>query len=136
MMDFNNEFEYDDTDFLRFVKEIIKMPYLNRLKQVLLRLLRNNLLLGKKIQKVENPEESKCYICNEHKETRVLMFLGCKKVQKMLQCLKRVLTKAGFLKSGSEMSLFFLQTIILTQLKTSHWQSYGTLCIITSSMMK
>ena len=30
MMDFNNDFEYDNTDFLRFVKEIIKMPYLNR----------------------------------------------------------------------------------------------------------
>ena len=85
MIDFNNDFEYDNTDFLRFVKEIIKMPYLNRLKQFLLRLLRNNLLLGKRIEKVENPEESLCYICNEHKETRVLLFLGCKIVQKLLQ---------------------------------------------------
>ena len=82
MMDFNNAFEYDSKDYLRFVKEIIKMPYSNRLKQFLLRLMRNNLLLGKRIEKVENPEESKCYICNEHKETRVLLYLGCKKVQK------------------------------------------------------
>ena len=107
MIDFNNDFEYDNTDFLRFVKEIIKMPYLNRLKQFLLRLLRNNLLLGKRIEKAGNPEESKCYICNEHKESRVLLFLGCKKILEMAQFLKRVLVKAGFLKNGSEMSLFF-----------------------------
>ena len=41
--------------------------------------MRNNLQLGKRIEKVEHPEESKCYICNEHKETRVLIFLGCNK---------------------------------------------------------
>ena len=41
---------------------IIKMPYLNRLKQFLLCLMRNNLLLGNRIEKVENPEESKCYM--------------------------------------------------------------------------
>ena len=112
MIRFDNEFEYDSEDYLRFVREIIKMPYLNRFKQFLLHLMRNNLLLGKRIEKVENPEESKCYICNEHKETRVLPFLMCKKVQKMLQFLKRVLTKAGLLKNGSEMSLFFLHATI------------------------
>ena len=92
---------------MKFVKEIIEMPYLNRLKQFLLRLIRNYLLLGKRIEKFENPEESKCYLCNGHKETRVLLFLGCKKGQKMLQFLKRVLIKAGCLKNGSDMSLFF-----------------------------
>ena len=71
--------------------------------------MRNNLLLGKKAEKVEHPEESLCYICNEHKETRVLLFLGYKIVQKLLQFLKRVLIKAGCLKNGSEMSLFFFK---------------------------
>ena len=74
MIDFKNDPGYDNMDFMRFVKEIIKMPYLNRLKQFLLRLLRNNLLLGKRAKKVKNPEESKCYICGEHKESRVLLF--------------------------------------------------------------
>ena len=85
MIDFKNDPGYDNTDFMQFVKEIIKMPYLKRLKQFLLRLLRNNLLLGKRAEKVKNPEESKFYICWEHKESRVMLFLGCKKVQEMTQ---------------------------------------------------
>ena len=97
MIDFKNDPGYDNTDFMRFVKEIIKMPYSNRLKIFLLRLLRNNLLLGKRAEKIKNPEESKCYICCEHKESRVLLFLGCKKVQEMTKFSKRVLKKAGFL---------------------------------------
>ena len=69
--------------------------------------LRNNLLLGKRAEKVKNSKESKCYICGQHKESRVLLFLGCKKVQEITQFLIRVLKKADFLKKGCEMSLFF-----------------------------
>ena len=107
MSDFKNDQDYENTDYMRFVKEIIKMPYLNRLKQFLLRLLRNNLLLGKRAGKVKSPEESKCYICCEHKESSVMLFLGCKKVQEITEFLKRVLKKAGLLKKGCGMSLFF-----------------------------
>ena len=106
MIDFKNDPGYDNKDYMRFVKEIIRMPYLNGLKQFLLRLLRNNLLLGKKAKKIKNPEESKFYICCEHKESRVLLFLGCKKAHEMTQFLKRVLKKAGFLLKSSDMSLF------------------------------
>ena len=81
MTDFKNDLHYENDDYMRFVKEILKMPYLNRLKQFLLRLLKNNLFLGKRIGKNLSPEESKCYICGEHKESRVLLLLGCKKVQ-------------------------------------------------------
>ena len=54
MADFKNDLHFENKDYMRFVKEILKMPYLNRLKQFLLRLLRNNLFLGKRI--------GKCYI--------------------------------------------------------------------------
>ena len=120
MSDFKNDQDYENTDYMGFVKKIIKMPYLNRLKQFLLRLLRNNLLLGKRAEKVKNPEESKCYICCEHKESRVMLFLGFKKVQEMTEFLKRVLKKAGLLKKGRIMSFLFLKTIILTPLKILH----------------
>ena len=80
MADFKNDVHYENDDYMRFVNKILKMPYLNRLKQFLLRLLRNNLLLGNRIGKNINPEESKCYICGDHKESRVLLFLGCKSV--------------------------------------------------------
>ena len=135
VIDLKNDPEYENTDYMRFVKEIIKMPYLNRLKQFLLRLLRNNLLLGKRAEKVKNPVESKCYICGQHKESRVLLFLECKKIQEMTQFLTRVLKKAGFLKKGCEMSLFFLQVIISTLSKTYLWQSFGILYTITNLMM-
>ena len=96
MADFKNDLFYENADYMRFVKEILKMPYLNRLRQFLLRLLRNNLLLGKRAEKIKSPEES-----------RVMLFLGCKNVQEKNEFLKRVLKKAGFLKKGCEMSLFF-----------------------------
>ena len=109
MADFKIDVHCENEDYMRFVKEILKMPYLNRLKQFLLRLLRNNLLLGKRAEKNINPEESKCYICGEHKESRVLLFLGCTSVQKKIEFLKRVLKKAGLLRKGCEMSLFFFK---------------------------
>ena len=117
MADLKNDLHYENNDYMRFVKEILKMPYLNRLKQFLLRLLRNNLFLGKRIGKNLSPEESKCYICGEHKESRVLLLLGCKKVQESTEFLKRVLKKAGLLKRGCEMSLFFLKNTISIQSK-------------------
>ena len=96
MAEFKNDKHYENEDYMRFVKEILKMPYLNRLKQFLLRLLRNNLLLGNRAKNVKSTEESKCYICNDHKETRVMLFLGCKIVQEKTEFLIRVLKKAGF----------------------------------------
>ena len=80
--EFDNEFKYDSNEYMKIVMEVIKMPYLNRLKQFMLRLMQNNLLLGKRAEKVENPEESLCYLCNNHKETRVLLFLGYETVKK------------------------------------------------------
>ena len=91
MADFKNDLYYENADYMRFVKEILKMPYLNRLRQFLLRLLRNNLLLGKRAEKIKSPEESRCYICGEHKESRVMLFLGCKNVQEKTEFSKRVL---------------------------------------------
>ena len=55
--------QYENTEMDRILREILKTPYLNRLKQFTLRLLRNNFLLGKKAQKVINPETSQCYLC-------------------------------------------------------------------------
>ena len=37
MADFRNDLHYENDDYMRFVKEILKMPYLNRLKQLIFR---------------------------------------------------------------------------------------------------
>ena len=45
------EWEYDEDEVLKIVIQVLKTPYLNRLKQFFIRLLRNNLFLGKKSKK-------------------------------------------------------------------------------------
>ena len=52
---------YNSEYLPRIVSEIIKMLYLNRLKQFMLRLLRNNLYLGNKAQKIKNHETDLCF---------------------------------------------------------------------------
>ena len=96
MTDYEHNLEYENHNFMKYVKEILKMPYLNRLKQFLLRLLRNNLLLGNRAKSVKNTNEDNCYICNEHRETRTRVFLGCKTGQERANFLIRLLKKAGF----------------------------------------
>ena len=74
LSEFNDQLEYDTADFMKIVMQIIKMPFLNRLKQFMLKLLRNNLYLGKRACKVKNPEESLCYLCNDHREKKRCYF--------------------------------------------------------------
>ena len=91
---------------MKTVMEVIKMPFLNRLKQFMLKLLRNNLYLVKRAVKIKNPEESLCFLCNSHRESRVLLFLGCETVKNLLQLLIRILMKAVCLQNGNRMGLF------------------------------
>ena len=101
--------DYENDNFMKYVKQILKMPYLNRLRQFLLWLLRNNLLLGNRAKTVKTDRDDYCYICNNHKETRTKLFLGCTTVQEKTNFLIRVLKKAGFLGKGSKLSFFFFE---------------------------
>ena len=76
----------------------------------MLKLLRNNLYLGKRAVKIKNPEESLCFLCNKHRESRVLLFLGCEMVTKLLQLLIRILEKAGCLQNVCRVVLFTFQS--------------------------
>ena len=75
----------------------------------MLKLLRNNLYLGKSACKVINPEVSLCYLCNDHRVSRTSQFLGCDIVKKQVQFLTRVLKKAGFLQNGNKIGLFIFE---------------------------
>ena len=109
LTEFDDELEYDKNEFMNSVMEVIRMPFLNRLKQFMLRLLRNNLFLGKKACKIKNPEESLCFLCNNHRESRVLLFRGCETVKKLLQLLIRILKKAGCLQNSSKIRYITFQ---------------------------
>ena len=91
----NQGWQYEKSELNRVVLEIIKTPYLNRLKQFMLRLLRNTLFWGKKAQKIHYPEISLCYLCRQHIKKEYPYFL-CKTVKKLTQYLIRVINKAGF----------------------------------------
>ena len=106
LIEFDDGLDYDRNEFMKIVLEVIEMPFLNRLKQFMLRLLRNNLLLGKRAYKIKNPEESLCFLCNNHRETRVLLFRGCETVNRLLQLLITILKKAGCLHSGNKIGVF------------------------------
>ena len=109
MTNYTDNLDYENDSYMKYVKQILKMPYLNRLRQFLLRLLRNNLLLGNRAKDVKNDNNDYCYICNDHRETRTALFLGCTIVQERTNFLIRVLNKAGFLKKGSKLSFFFFE---------------------------
>ena len=109
MTEFTDDPNYENDNYMLYVKQILKMPYLNRLRQFLLRLLRNNLLLGNRAKNIKTIDNDNCYICNNHRETRTGLFLGCTIVQERKNYLIRVLKKAGFLKKGSKLDLFFFE---------------------------
>ena len=55
------------------VKQVNRTPYLNRLKQFFLRLLRNNLFFGKN----KNAPSPTCVICRKHPEKRIPALMVC-----------------------------------------------------------
>ena len=52
LAEFDDGLKYDGDEFMKIVLEIIKMPFLNRLKQFMLKLLRINLYLGRRAIKI------------------------------------------------------------------------------------
>ena len=100
LTEFDDGLEYDGDEFMKI------MSFLNRLKQFMLKLLRNNLYLGKRAIKIKNCEESMCFLCKNHRESRVLLLLGCETVKKLLQFLIRILKKTGCLENGSRVGLY------------------------------
>ena len=66
----DRDWQYDNEELKRVVLEVIETPYLNRLNQFMLRLLLNNLFLGKSPQKIPNSEINLCFLCQEHIENK------------------------------------------------------------------
>ena len=54
--------EYDECVVLKIIMQVLRTPYLNRLKQFYFRLIRNNLLLGKKGQTITSTDPSLCFM--------------------------------------------------------------------------
>ena len=111
----NIDWGYDDDEVLKIVMQVLRTPYLNRLKQFFIRLLRNNLFLGKKSKKIANSDPNWCFICKKHPEKRVPLFYFCKKVQSLVQYLIKILKRAGRLGAGHSIEIFYLKIITSIQ---------------------
>ena len=84
------------------VKQVNKTPYLNRLKQFFLRLLRNNLFFGKS---KHNPPPS-CVICGKHPEKRIPALMICEVSVSLVKQLSNFLREAGLLNQGDNIECF------------------------------
>ena len=95
---------------LRIVKQVYRTPYLNRLKQFFLRLLMNNLYIGKKNHDTNSLDSYTCIICGKHPEKRMPILFSCEVVRQLTNRLIGTLKESGLLGKGSGM--------ISTQLRT------------------
>ena len=94
------DWEYDEDRILCIVKQVFKTPYLNRLKQFYLRLLRNNLFLGNRNQKSSTSDPNLCFMCGKHPERRVPLLYSCEVVKRLTYRLIDVLSRANLLGKG------------------------------------
>ena len=83
------------------VRQVNKTRYFNRLKQFYLRLMRNNLYLGK-----TSSTNNRCFICDKHPERRLPVMFSCKPVKALLAKVIQTLKNAGLLRLGNSIEMF------------------------------
>ena len=103
------DWEYDEVRILHIVKQVYKTPYLNRLKQFFLRLLRNNLFLGNRNQKLSSSDPYLCFMCSKHPERHVPILYSCEVVKGLIYKLVEILRGANLLKNGASIEVFLFK---------------------------
>ena len=89
--------------------QVLRTPYLNRLKQFYFRLIRNNLFLGKRGQKMATSDPNFCFMCGKHPERHVPLLYSCDVVKRLTQTLIEVLKRANLLKNGIYIEVFLFK---------------------------
>ena len=107
---YNEGMNWDCEEFnvLTIIKQVYKTPYLNRLKQFFLRLIRNNLFIGKSTWGSSNTNSQACIICGKHPEKRIPILFSCNIVKQITSQLINTLREVSLLENGSnnKISLF------------------------------
>ena len=88
------------------VKQVNKTPYLNRLKQFFLRLLRNNLYFGK----TKYAPALSCVICDKHPEKRIPALFVCEISTSLVDRLSHYLSEANLLSQGDQIECFLYKS--------------------------
>ena len=98
--------ECDTQDIVDIVKQVNKTPYLNRLKQFFLRLLRNNLFFGK----TKHNTSPSCVICGQHPEKRIPALLICNVTVSLVNKLMHALKEASLLRDDDAIECFLFRS--------------------------
>ena len=101
--------EYNEFEILTIVKQVYRTPYLNRLKQFFLHLLRNNLYIGRKNHSSNSLDPHMCIVCGKHPEKRIPILFSCGTVIVLTNQLVSVLREAGLLERGSNIEAFLFK---------------------------
>ena len=88
------------------VRQVYRTPYFNRLKQFFIRLIRNNLYIGKSTRS-DIPQS--CFICAKHPEKRIPIMFSCEIVKQMTLKLINILKEAGLLGRGDKIEIFLFR---------------------------
>ena len=88
-------------DVVTRVRQVNKTRYFNRLKQFYLRLMRNNLYLGK-----TSNANNMCFICDKHPERRFPVMFSCEPVRVLTAKVIQILKSAGLLRLGDNIEMF------------------------------
>ena len=92
----------DMQHIIEIVKQVNRTPYLNRLKQFFLRLLRNNLFFGKTRYNISPT----CVVCGKHPEKRIPALMICEVTVSLVKRLSHFLREAGLLCQGDNIECF------------------------------
>ena len=98
--------ECDTQDIVDIVKQVNKTPYLNRLKQFFLRLLRNNLFFGK----TKYNTSPTCVICGQHPEKRIPALMICDVTVSLVNRLTGALREANLLRNDDAIECFLFKS--------------------------
>ena len=98
--------ECDTQYIVDIVKQINKTPYLNRLKQFFLRLLRNNLFFGN----TKHNNSPTCVICGQHSEKRIPALMICDVTVSLVNRLTGALREANLLRNDDIIECFLYKT--------------------------
>ena len=92
----------NEYDVITRVKQVRKTPHFNRLKQFYLRLVRNNIFIGKN---VSNNIPPSCFICAKHPERRIPIMFSCEPFKKLTLTLIEIIQSAGLLRLGDTIEI-------------------------------
>ena len=122
----------DTQHIIDTVQQVNRTPYLNRLKQFFLRLLRNNLFFGKTKYNISPT----CVVCGKHPEKRIPALMICEVTVSLVKRLTHLLKEANLLSLDESIERFLYKAYKFNTVKIFLLSCCGIICIRPGSLMR